>query len=230
MSLDTSRPSVMSMPLTPERYVQGPFSDPTRRASYAQRLEQNEQDVSITVDNAAGETTMPASQNTDPAWLQGMPQLPKPPRYDGTTAAAKKEFMQLYQEYWFQCASLRQLGFQSYVMPIGACIADSRRLRIAKCVLRKPVEEITEDGGSVAAVVENAVYIESVLLDTGADTSVVNYSLFAALRAAGVYCRIIPGQHHNLEPFMGEPVYVRDSIYYETCLLESSKMVYKRPG
>ncbi|KAG9403373.1 hypothetical protein AC1031_006019 [Aphanomyces cochlioides] len=74
-----------------------------------------------------------------------MPQLPTPPRYDGTTANEKKKFMQLYQEYWFQCASLRQLGFQPYVMPVGACIADVRRSRIAKYDLRKPAEQISED-------------------------------------------------------------------------------------
>ncbi|CAK4613836.1 unnamed protein product [Aphanomyces euteiches] len=72
-----------------------------------------------------------------------MPQLPTPPRYDGTTAMEKKKFMQLYQEYWFQCAALRQMGYQPYVMPIGACIA--RRIRIAKFDMRKPAELITED-------------------------------------------------------------------------------------
>ncbi|CAK4069030.1 unnamed protein product, partial [Aphanomyces euteiches] len=91
--------------------------------------------------NGTNQTVKTSSQ----VRLQGEPPLPTPSRYDGTMVMEKKKNMQLYQEYWFQCATLRKLGYQPNVMPIGACIAHARRMRNVKFDMRKPAELVTED-------------------------------------------------------------------------------------
>ncbi|KAG9404226.1 hypothetical protein AC1031_005765 [Aphanomyces cochlioides] len=93
MRLNTPHYSVMTMPLTPEIYTQGLFSDPKRRLSYDLNVgpiiaSDNIEESGIRLEESSGYAG---------ARLQGMPQLPTPPRYDGTTANEKK-FMQLYQD------------------------------------------------------------------------------------------------------------------------------------
>ncbi|ETV92808.1 hypothetical protein H310_13021 [Aphanomyces invadans] len=122
--------SAMTLPLTPEIYVQGPFSDPVQRASFALRVSEGLQNDQHSGDAADNLLTPPAtSQFAALTRLQGMPHTPSPPRYDGSTALVKKKFIQQYQEYWFQCA----------------CIADTRRNRIAKYDLREWAESTSEE-------------------------------------------------------------------------------------
>ncbi|ETV92996.1 hypothetical protein H310_12834 [Aphanomyces invadans] len=79
--------SVMTKPLTPDIYVQGPFSDPVKRASFALSVSeglQNDQQSGDTADNLP--TPPAASQYAGPTRLQGMPHTPSRPRYDAPVA------------------------------------------------------------------------------------------------------------------------------------------------
>ncbi|OWZ15194.1 hypothetical protein PHMEG_00011217 [Phytophthora megakarya] len=57
-----------------------------------------------------------------------------------------------------------------------------------------------------AAVIEETVTVEEVLLDTGADTTVVSRGLVRELKRSGVQLRLNKGDPHVLRPFGSKPI------------------------
>ncbi|CAK4090830.1 unnamed protein product [Aphanomyces euteiches] len=130
-----------AVPFTPEVYQHGPFADTQQCPSIAvasmgvpspirerehvnppEILPQVEQSNDANGPQLRGEvpSAVPASQR-----LEAVSTTSAPPSYNGTTSQEKKAFMRAYQQYWFQCASLHQLGYYPVVMPFGACVSDS---------------------------------------------------------------------------------------------------------
>ncbi|KAG9398174.1 hypothetical protein AC1031_014972 [Aphanomyces cochlioides] len=134
------------LPFTPEVYQHGPFADTQQRPSIAvasmgvpspirEHDHVNPPEIPPQVDQ---------SDDVNGPQPRAVSTAPTPPTYNGTMSQEKKAFMRAYHQYWFQCASLHQLGYYPVVMPVGACVSDVRRRTIAKFELRKPADQISE--------------------------------------------------------------------------------------
>ncbi|ETP28164.1 hypothetical protein F442_22548, partial [Phytophthora nicotianae P10297] len=77
--------------------------------------------------------------------VQTMPTLPAPPVFRGSTLTDKQTFMKKYEAYCRQLSALETAFFRPFRMPVGACVEDERRRRIALFDICKPLDDITEE-------------------------------------------------------------------------------------
>ncbi|KAI9985660.1 hypothetical protein PInf_005052 [Phytophthora infestans] len=117
----------------------GPFALPRR--GYGDDEDVDMEDVSGRVDGAEHEAQVRLSLSKRD---QTMPTLPAPPNFCGSTAQEKQGFMKKYKAYCRLLSALETAFFRPFRMPVGACVEDERRRRIAMFEICKPIDAITE--------------------------------------------------------------------------------------